>query len=98
MLRNFDAERNSVDARGTGPAQFDQYYAGISTEERPQWLAGLDGRHVPEWDMHHPAAEHIAPKATPENRERVRKHNEELHKRGAVTCTCTEPSQAKRPI
>ncbi|KXJ88692.1 heterokaryon incompatibility protein-domain-containing protein [Microdochium bolleyi] len=86
VLRTFDGERNVLDARRLGPAQIREY---VGLERLPDVLVGVDGRHVSEWDLYHPAAIDIPRKPTAEDRARTRREGEELLRQGL---TCDNPS------
>ncbi|KAH7035962.1 uncharacterized protein B0I36DRAFT_347671 [Microdochium trichocladiopsis] len=87
VLRRFDGERNVVDAVGLNPAQIREYYDELPLP--PRFLTA-DGRNISHWDMLHPAAENVPKKISEEDKARILAHNEELARRGVLSCVSSK--------
>ncbi|KAF4968544.1 hypothetical protein FSARC_4111 [Fusarium sarcochroum] len=94
VLRNFDDQRNVVDAVGLNPTQITEYYDGLPMPER---LLTADGRNVSRRVMFYPDAENIPKKFTEEDIARTQAYNEELERRGVTGCVPDKSADDGKP-
>lgn len=89
VLRNFDEERDVVDAVGLNPAQIKKYYEGLPMNTR---FLTADGRNVPREKGFHPDKENVLRRPTEEERAESVARFEEYARNGLV-CSNSKKSQ-----